>query len=173
MSNIMIDLETMGTGSNAAILALGVVKFNTKGLGDEFYAIIDLNTSVKAGLSIDPSTIYWWLKQSDEARAALGRENESLFSALKAFSAFVGDKDKAKIWGNGASFDNPILADAYRAVNLEQPWKFWNDMCYRTVKNLLGNNIEYVFEGDKHNALDDAKSQALHLIKILTVMGGK
>ena len=27
MSNTMLDLETMGTGSNAAILSIGAVKF--------------------------------------------------------------------------------------------------------------------------------------------------
>jgi DNA polymerase III epsilon subunit-like protein len=171
MSNIMVDLETMGNGSTAAIVAIGAVKFSAKGLGlEEFYEVIDLNSSVQAGLTIDPDTLMWWMKQSDEARKALTGKNVPLFKALKEFSRFVGNSGEAKIWGNGASFDNPILANAYRAVNLEQPWRFWNDRCYRTVKSLLGNGIPMERVGDHHNALDDAKSQALHLIKILTLV---
>jgi len=55
-------------------------------------------------------------------------------------------------------------------VNLEQPWHFWNDMCYRTVKNLLGGDIEFVKPEIPHHALWDAKAQAEHLIKIMTAI---
>ena len=171
MSNIMVDLETMGSGSTAAIIAIGAVKFSAKGLGEEFYSVIDLNTSVQAGLTIDPDTLMWWMGQSAAARKAVTRkDNESLFDALTAFSKFVGDKKTAKIWGNGASFDNPILANAYKAVNLEQPWHFWNDRCYRTMKAMFGKNIDVETVGTAHNALDDAKTQALHLCKIMTAI---
>jgi hypothetical protein len=170
MSNIMVDLETMGTEGTAAIIAIGAVKFSSKGLGEEFYEVIDLNTSVQAGLMIDPDTLMWWMGQSDEARKALTGKTVPLFKALKEFSRFVGNNGEAKVWGNGSSFDNPILANAFKAVNLERPWKFWNDRCYRTVKELLGGNIPFERVGVYHNALDDAKSQAAHLIKILTVV---
>ena len=174
MSNIMIDLETFDTGGNAAIVAIGAVHFSSKGLGEEFYKIIDLNTCLKAGLSIKAETIMWWMGQEDAARKELLKESVSLFDALNGFSKFVGPKSKAKIWGNGANFDNPILANAYDAVNLETPWNFWNDRCYRTVKNLLGQSIPFERVGDLHNALDDAKSQAEHLVEILAaVKAGK
>jgi hypothetical protein len=171
MSNYMVDLETMGSGSSAAIVAIGAVEFGAKGVGKEFYEVIDLNTSVSAGLEIDPDTLMWWMGQSDEARKALTVKGKvSLFDALMSFKKFIGAKKSAKIWGNGASFDNPILANAYRAVNLEQPWHFWNDRCYRTIKKMLGAGIEMERVGDHHNALDDAKSQAAHLVKIMTVI---
>ena len=171
MSNIMVDLETMGAGSTAAIIAIGAVKFGADGLGEEFYAAVDLDSCQKAGLAIDASTLMWWLKQSAAARKAVTVKNPtSLFQALSDFTKFVGPKKSAKIWGNGASFDNPILANAYRAINLEQPWDFWNDRCYRTVKALLGAGIEVETVGTAHNALDDAKTQALHLCKIMEVI---
>jgi exodeoxyribonuclease VIII len=74
------------------------------------------------------------------------------------------------VWGNGASFDNAILAQCYRAVGMDFPWKFWNDRCYRTLKNLV---LDVPFErtGTHHNALDDARSQAIHASAILRRMG--
>lgn len=83
------------------------------------------------------------------------------------FKAFV--PDGALVWGNGADFDNPILATAYGALNQVQPWKPYNGHCYRTLKSLVkGPKIERT--GTHHNAVDDARSQALHAIQLLRVL---
>ena len=39
MKGVMLDLETMGNGSNAAITAIGAVEFDTETnlIGDKFY----------------------------------------------------------------------------------------------------------------------------------------
>jgi inhibitor of KinA sporulation pathway (predicted exonuclease) len=63
------------------------------------------------------------------------------------------------IWGNGANFDNPLLACAYEAVDVKPYYKFWNERCYRTVKNQYPD-IKLERTGTYHNALDDARSQA-------------
>lgn len=177
MSNIMIDLETMGKGGNAAIIALGAVKFSSKGLGEEFYANIDLESCLVYGLKIDTDTLLWWLKQSDEARRHLhtpSPEPQRLAAVLASFGTFIGpQQDKVKIWGNGADFDNAILQNAYRATNMDQPWKFWNNRCYRTMKNMFSKIKAETFDGTHHNALDDAKNQARHLVKILNAGAGK
>lgn len=161
MNNVMVDLETLGNGPQAAIIAIGAVKFDETGLGEEFYAVVDAQSCVDAGLKMDVSTIMWWMQQSDEARAAFKRQGEHLANALLRFSKFVGPDNK--LWGNGAAFDNTILGSAYRAVGVEQPWKFGNDRCYRTVKAMYPDK-PIPRSGVHHNALDDAKSQALHLI---------
>ena len=70
------------------------------------------------------------------------------------------------IWGNGAAFDNVILRTAYERLGLKAPWNFWDDRCFRTVK-ALHPEVEYVKSGAAHNALDDAKNQALYLMKVL------
>jgi hypothetical protein len=67
-----------------------------------------------------------------------------------------------RLWGNGASFDNAILAHAYARCGATPPWKFWNDRCYRTVAALTATPRQQ--GGTHHNALDDARSQAEHLI---------
>jgi hypothetical protein len=167
----MVDLETMGTAANSAIIAIGAVKFAGTGIKDEFYVNVELDSCVRSGLVIDPGTVMWWMGQSDEARKAFKKDNVRLFQALTDFAKFIGAANTAsvKLWGNGSDFDNVILANAYRAINLDLPWKFYNNRCYRTMKGMFPG-IKMERKGVYHNALDDAKSQAEHLIRILNAI---
>lgn len=167
-SNIMVDLETLGNSANSVIIAIGAVKFDASRLGEEFYEVVDAESCVQAGLVMDTSTVLWWMQQSDEARAAFKRKGVHLGTALTKFVGFCDVEDR--VWGNGASFDNTILSNAYRKTGIEQPWKFWNDRCYRTMKSLYPQ-VKMERQGTYHNALDDAKSQALHVIEIAKVRG--
>lgn len=167
----MIDLETMGQGSDAAIVSIGAVKFDENGIGDTFYSVINLQSSVEAGLKIDASTVMWWLKQNGEARSALLEESVDLESVLQFFTDFVGVGGYA-VWGNGSDFDNVILANAYKSIGAEAPWQFWMGRCYRTMKNMF-RDVKLKRKGTHHNALDDAISQAEHLIEIINEKGIK
>lgn len=174
MNDIMIDLETMGTSPSAAIVAVGAVGFDLKTgeLGAVFYHVVDLASSMGEGGVVDAPTVLWWLKQSDDARRALTNADEVLpiEEVLMEFDdyiqTFTDGADKVRIWGNGASFDNVILSTAYARLHMQQPWMFWNDRCYRTVKNLFPD-IKPEHSGVAHHALDDAKAQALHLIRMI------
>ena len=163
--NVMLDLETMGTSSTSAIIAIGAVKFSMQdGIIDKFYRSVDLQSCIDLGLTIDGDTLMWWMQQSEEARSQFRLKGNPLYNVLNEFSLWLGNSDY-KIWGNGAAFDNAILANAYKACKLPQPWKFWNDRCYRTVKS-INSHVPFKRVGTYHNALDDAESQALHLIDI-------
>lgn len=171
MKNIMIDLETMGTEPNSAIIAIGAVQFDPvkKKLGEEFYRIIDLESAVQCGGVINPSTVLWWMQQSDEARSAFARKGETMPNALIDFMRFALDcavKKDLIVWGNGADFDNVLLASALRNAGIEQPWMFYNNRCYRTLKNLKPT-IKMKRSGTHHNALDDARDQTLHLFELI------
>ena len=163
--NVMLDLETLGKGSRACIISIGAVSFNSDGILSTFYERVDEESCVAAGLEIDASTVMWWMKQSDAARAALtGTAGMSLTHALARFTMWC--PEETAVWGNGATFDNVILSNAYEAVNLKKPWPYWGDRCYRTVKALHPDVKADPFAGTAHNALDDAIHQARHLIKI-------
>jgi hypothetical protein len=55
-----------------------------------------------------------------------------------------------------------ILANAYNACNMEAPWKFWGNRCFRTLKNLKPHFIMTRPSNlTHHNALDDAVYQAM------------
>lgn len=165
--NVMVDLETMGTGSSAAIVSIGAVKFSAEGgvEPDTFYRVVHLSSSLDAGMSLDGSTVMWWLSQAQDARSALQAANTSLADALMQFKGWC--PQDAQVWGNGATFDNVILANAFKLCGINQPWKFYNDRCFRTLKNLYPGIMPDERIGTAHNALDDAQYQAQHAVKIL------
>lgn len=173
MLDVMLDLETMGNGPRAAIVAIGAVEFDpdTGTVGERFYQAVDLATSVSMGGEMDASTVLWWMQQGDEARAAFSDGGAPLASALLDFSTWMherGTRDEVRVWGNGAAFDNVILASAYKASMQVQPWRHWNDRCYRTIK-ALHPGVKMERTGVHHNAADDAESQARHLVAMIKV----
>lgn len=161
--HVMIDLETGDTASTAAIVSIGAVVFAGPHAGPTFYQAVDITSSSAAGLTISDGTMAWWAKQSEQARAVFTDPDRlPLTAALGELAAFLGLPD-VRIWGNGASFDNAILANAYNRIGAPLPWKFWNDRCYRTVAAGIQARREQM--GTHHNALDDAISQAEHLLQ--------
>lgn len=169
--HVMLDCETLGVSNKPALLSIGAVKFNETEIIDRFHVAIDATSCQLFKLQIDASTVMWWLgEEREEARRALlGNELHDLPSALRGFQMWMGEP--IGIWGNGASADNVWLRNAFEAIGDECPWKFWQDRCYRTMKNLVPA-IELVREGVHHDAADDAMSQAKHLQAIVAHLGG-
>lgn len=179
MNNIMLDLETMGKGSNAAIVSIGAVFFNplTGELGERFYKRIWLESAAKYG-ELDASTVVWWLGQSDEARDEINHDDSvGLSEAMRGFSEFVFNNTKGsfsdnRVWGNGCTFDNVIIANAYKQLKLQKPWSYAGDMDVRTIVELGRKLLNFdpkkdmPFEGEKHNALADAIHQAKYVSAI-------
>lgn len=177
MKDVMVDLETMGNGSQAAIIAIGAVEFDreTGELGEEFYTTVDLESSVAYGGVMDASTVLWWMQQSDAARAAFKRKGAPVGEALIQFEKWLearAPKKEMRVWGNGATFDNVILRSAFVNAMLPVPWMYYNDRCYRTLKNERPE-VPFSNFGVAHNALDDAKAQAMHLFAIDTAISSR
>lgn len=168
-TNVMLDIETYGLAPGSVIKTIGAVKFalaeGKPTILDRFYNRISVESSDSAGLKMDAATVEWWLQQSDQARAEMVKPGEVLSSVLKYFALFLGFD--AEVWGNGVGFDNTLLRVAYNAVRVECPWKHTADKCYRTIKNANQDiPIDAYRVRTQHNALDDAESQAMHLMAI-------
>lgn len=164
----MLDLETLGTSPGSLILAIGAVKFSQGEITDTFYQRVDPQSCISVGLKMNVSTVMWWLTQGDEARLEITKPGQLLGEVLQDFSDWLNDP-AAAIWGNGAAFDNVLLSVAYEKTGIPRPWKYSGDRCYRTIKSL---HPEVLIQpmGTLHNALDDAKAQAVHLMQILNWM---
>lgn len=174
--HVMLDLETMGTGSTAVVWAIGAVKFNPHDINSvdydgAFLSRIDLDSSLRAGMKVDGGTLEWWMQtENDKARSELmAIPADTHTAALLRFQEWLGDLDGG-MWGNGATFDNVILRNAYKAIGRDAPWSHRADRCYRTVKN-LDPYVPPVKYGTLHNPVSDAISQALHLIEITRKLG--
>jgi hypothetical protein len=184
--NIMLDLETVGTRPSCSIIAIGAVAFTTpkfswfsfhkvSHVGETFYIEISRFSARRIGLIEDQATIDWWKQQSSNSRKIMDEDNpngEDITIALMAFQDWLHKfgMDKIKVWGNGSDFDNAIINYAYVAAGFPGvPWKFYNNRCYRTLKSLpMAKGIKFERIGTHHNALDDAISQAVHALKILS-----
>jgi exodeoxyribonuclease VIII len=169
-THVMVDLETLGNRPGCKILSIGAVAFGPEGLGEEFYVVVDRESQTDFGLHEDASTIEWWDKQTVEAKSVLieAEDGEPLSRCLLNFNAYLArfGMSDIKLWGNGSDFDNAILISCYAATKQQAGWKFWNNRCYRTLKS-LHPGVKLNRTGTYHNALDDAKTQALHAIPML------
>ncbi|HCN2931215.1 TPA: 3'-5' exoribonuclease, partial [Escherichia coli] len=168
--HLMIDLETMGKNPDAPIISIDAIFFDpqTGDMGPEFSKTIDLET---AGGVIDRDTIKWWLKQSREAQSAIMTDEIPLDDALLQLREFIDENSGeffVQVWGNGANFENTILRRSYERQGIPCPWRYYNDRDVRTIVE-LGKAIDFdartaiPFEGERHNALDDARYQAKYV----------
>lgn len=177
--SVMIDLETLSTHTNAAIIEIGAVEFNkeTGEVGEKFNVIIEPSDWCKNDRHVDGETIQWWFKQTNDARKRFVTKQKdieycTLKLALEKLRYFIMDCDTVDddkdvvVWGNGSTMDITILESAYEYFDIEIPWKFWSVNDVRTIVDL--NPIvktETKFNtGIQHSAVGDC----LHQIKYLT-----
>jgi len=160
----------MGTRADAAVVSIGAVEFDpeTGDLGREFYQVVDLDSSLKAGLTISGGSIYWWLMQSEAARKALTECNVPLDDALIGLEIFWRQTGAEFIWGHGPSFDVAILQTAYLNIFGKHPWKYNAARDTRTIYDDAdawpSPEKQKHVNGLPHNALEDAKAQAHFVI---------
>lgn len=191
LRHVMTDLETMGTVPGCAGLSIGAVVFcpHDGVLQEEFYSVISLTDSLENFLTEDEDTKDWWRGQSEAAKQVLRDANDpaapALSEVLERFNSWAlgvvgGKRSNLRLYGNGADFDNPILQVMYAAAKVpflgDDKKGFYGGRCYRTLKSLdelFGPAMaapKLARTGTHHNALDDAKSQARHLIETIRII---
>ena len=174
MKDVMIDIETFGKGSKAAICQIAACYFdrNTGDIGPTFKRNIDAKSCVDIGAEMEPSTIYWWLSQGKEAQASVA---EGLLLNVKdvfiSFNDFISRADC--IWSH-ATFDFPIVMGTYEMLRLTPSFKYWQA---RDIRTLIGlgkvDHRKETRDGTHHDALDDAIFQAKYCAKAFRQIRGK
>jgi len=160
--NVMVDIETLSRRKNAGILSIGACKFDENEIVDKFYVNVDPQTLRGLNFDICPETVAWWKTQSKEARDALRVDQRPIRTALEMLSEWFGPVS-LPTWANAPTFDCVILESAYQTFNIEKPWKYYDERCYRTISELFGIHDIKNREGSLHNALDDAMNQTKNL----------
>jgi hypothetical protein len=118
---------------------------------------IDPQTCIDAGLTFSASTVMWWLNQDKKAIESLMSNQDTLACALNEFTLFINGE--YEIWGNSARFDLGMLNNAYDALNLPLPWKYWQE---RDVRTLVAFNPELkksIVNDLPHDAISDCLYQ--------------
>lgn len=157
----MVDIETVGTAHNSAILSIAAVRFDSLSRSNRIETLellIDVDSCFQAGLSWDEGTMKWWSKQSPEAqfKAFDQQPRLDLSSALDQLTQFISNS--SRLWCQGMNFDPVILESAYIATGKFLPWKYWQWRDSRTLMSMLQDLPKK--DGTAHDALYDAVWQA-------------
>ena len=180
---VILDIETLGSVNNSAILSVGMVAVDSKEdytfdelIKDGYYAKLDVKSQVEAGRKIHQDTLDWWATQGSEAQHILKPSEDdmihtelcgSMISWLKKQGVNIS---KAKYYSRGSHFDFGILHDLFRITlgidtnNL--PWKYYNIHDSKTVVlTLLGKDMWEIEPKPTgfihHNSLHDSAREYL------------
>ena len=172
--DIMIDIETVGTGPEACILTIAAQTFDPLSTGyqkQDYYARVDVDS--QPDREVDDSTVEWWATQPKEAQdEAFGEEGRiPLKQSLEELSKLCFHCKLT--WANGTTFDMVILENAFKQLGLPIPWQFWNVRDARTVYSLYPDLPK---PRASHHALEDCRRQIDLLqqtLKHLKVVGLK
>lgn len=175
--HIMIDLETLGTERDAAILQIGAVAFTDDDALFEhdpsarFNADIDPASAIRYG-NVNADTAVWWGRQ--EKRVPLAG-SEKLDTALIRLRDWI-DRYRSRwplIWSRGA-MDTEVLAYAYQLVlGRPQPWLYYHVRDARTldtVEAFLDIEKPVRSEDHKHEAFADACHQARCVLGVFAAL---
>ncbi len=157
--HLMVDIETLSTRSNAAIVSIGACLFNPEleedepcaGVLDSFIVGVNPDYYYTGRFHVDPKTESWWKRQSKEARAGLKINMASTLPlAMDKFTTWIEEQDfvktdmpwkdgSARVWANPPQFDLVILRNAaqhtYGSTN-DVPWHYRQETCCRTLAYL-------------------------------------
>lgn len=161
--HIMIDLETLSTENDAAIIAIGAVEFDLDNILQERLWLIDPRL---ASGRRDVSNLEWWSNQDPNTAWSMwsGSTRENIVAA-ELFNWMVPFHETHWVWAGPSTFDLSILKTWYRSQNmiLSYNWRSASDL---TTLSRLADELGIDYSNEKfegfvpHNALSDCIKQA-------------
>lgn len=163
----MLDLETLSSKSDAAIISIGVARFDSGGVLDtEGWALDDSQVFGH----IDPQTVYWWMKQSDAAKAYSFSGKAKPLDVAQGLIKFLGGC--TELWANDPDFDVVIIRnwwDHWQNIYPQMgkfPVSFRASRSCRTLRALAPDcDVSMCYTGVAHNPVEDAAMQARAVIR--------
>jgi hypothetical protein len=169
--HLMVDLETLDVKPTATVLTLGAVRFDpySNAPMKELYLRVDIDSQDKLGCTVDDNTLKWWNQQDvsimEEAFNPVDRI--PIHEVINQFHALAWNCDA--FWSHGATFDLMILQNLYDKLGRTYPWQYWQMRDTRTLFD-IGFDAEMP-QAAKHNALEDAKRQAIGVRNVYRKLG--
>lgn len=172
---LMIDLEGLGRKPGAIITEIAAVPFNWNNKNidakDSFYRKISVESSLKAGLTVQANTLQWW---STQDLALIQNQFDPkgaipLGQALFEFKVYLDSlhPSQLKVWGNSNRFDLGLLDAAYNAIGREIPWYFRHERDVRTLVDFYPEiKQNHIWKGTLHNPIDDCLNQIDYCVEI-------
>lgn len=164
----MLDIETYSAESNAAIAQISAVDFYVSeefNLESQFTANINQKSNQAINRHYSEETLNWWKDRPIEVKKSLMTDQRNIDDVIKDFIKWLSPK--SLIWCQGASFDIPIIKSTLSALNIETPWKYWNERDSRTLFKTLDVDMQANRSESAHNSLVDCMDQARVLNHLL------
>lgn len=189
-NHLMIDIETLGTGTFPVLLSLGAVAFDPWrkfGFMDvpPFYEVVDADSCLNFGAKVDFTCIKWWATDETippEARAAAfkgGAADRSFVGmVISRWMAYCQLHKIEYIWSHGISFDACAMMRYVEKLRINDgrwPVSFRNNRDTRTLWHLCPPELMSVYDdkgrlemlsgGKAHQPVYDCMVQALRVQK--------
>ncbi len=170
MKDVMLDFETLGNGKDKCVCQVAAVYFDrmTGELGASYKATIFAGSHIALGGKIDADTVYWWLKQSQEARNSILNPTKNIVEAMSELNEFL--IPSARIWSH-ATFDFVTLMDTMKQCGIKPTFTYKHGLDIRTLVYLANVSFDKTpREGVHHDALDDCKHQVKYCVAALNTL---
>lgn len=167
MTDVMLDLETLGLKNNAVVLSFAAVAFKLYEEQPEIHNrktwVLNLRSQFAKGRTTSDSTLQFWRDQPSAARAHWERGTPmSVELALQQLGDFFPLGGNHIVWANGIVFDIGIIESLYHDFDVDVPWRYNapRDMrtLYRTFKEAR-TRPPSAKEGIAHHPEDDCVNQ--------------
>jgi len=169
MKDVMIDIETLGTGPESVITQIGACWFDWEGnVGPTFLKNVELSSATDLGMKMDPQTVKWWFEQGNPTWLKDAEPARRVLSELADFC-----RPAENIWSH-ATFDFVILQNAYRMMGNRNGLGYRKARDIRTLVMLSGLTVnkEDCVAKKTHNGLDDCLYQVEYCTKCYKAIKG-
>lgn len=164
----MLDIETFSSSHDAAIVQISAIDFYVGEdfkIESQFTANIEQTSNQKLNRHYSNETLDWWAERPIEVKKSLMTNQRSIDVVMQEFNEWLSPK--SLIWCQGMSFDLPIIKSTLAALNIEIPWKYWNERDSRTLFKCLDVDMQAYRSSECHNSLVDVIDQARMLNHLL------
>lgn len=156
MNNVMLDIETLSTRSNAVVTQIGACHFDLTGrVGETFLMNLDIQAQLDKGAVVDGDTLRWWLGEQKDNVTFLDDTQHPEY-VLNELNGFLASAEA--IWSH-ATFDFPIVCEAMRRHDIVPLFRYRSARDIRTLAGLAGGGWPKTTTQKTHNALDDCLHQ--------------
>jgi hypothetical protein len=173
--HVMIDIETLSTETDAAIIAVGAVEFDLEQILQERLWLLDPRLTPGRR---DHSTLRWWQEQNAETAQRMWAGNVTPWDFAQDFTEWTFPfRDDHWVWAGPSTFDLSILETFFRQhIGLDYPLNWRNHRDLTTISRVAEQlGIDYSGEAFPgfipHDALSDAIKQARRTQIILRQLG--
>jgi len=163
----MVDIETLSSEPDGAIIAIGLCVFNEGAILDSSEILIDPRL---APGHRNPDTLNWWNEQDPEVFKKMMSGTIPPWTACEIMNEHFKVWEPKTLWANPPTFDISMLRHLFKMYDQPFPMHYTSERDFRTMKSFAKEmGIDYSEPYNSrtaHDAESDAicQAQALQII---------